>query len=84
MTIDKLKPALPAGHKWRKDYVLLLDPNSHKRRTWSGYFSLPAARKDALNLIREGSAKEVVINRYSESGVSIRPHAVEIIGREAA
>lgn len=84
MNHDKLKPALPAGHQWRKDYVLLLDPETHKRRTHSGYFSLVAARKDAVSLIREGSAKEVVINRYSEGGVSIRPHAVEIINREPA
>lgn len=77
--IEKLTHTLPPGHKWRKDYVLEANPGTHKSRVHSGYFSLPAARKDALALVKEGSAIEVSIIRYSESGVSIRPHAVEIV-----
>jgi len=79
--IEKLKPTLPPGHKWRKDYVLEADPGTHKRRIYSGYFSLPAARKDALALIKEGSAREVSVIRYSEGGVSIRAHVIEIASK---
>lgn len=77
----KLKPALPAGHRWRKDYVLGLDPGTHKRRYFSGYYTLTAARRDASNLIREGAAREVSIHRYSESATSVRPHVVVIASK---
>ena len=77
--IEKLNPTLPAGHKWRKDYVLEANPGTHKQRIYSGYFSLPAARKDALALVKEGSASEVSVIRYSESCISIRWHVIEIV-----
>ena len=42
MKHEKLNPTLPAGHRWRKDYVLELDPGTHKRRYFSGYYTLTA------------------------------------------
>lgn len=82
MKHEKLNPTLPAGHRWRKDYVLELDPGTHKRRYMSGYTRLMDARHDAFNLIKGGSAREISIHRYSASGASVRPHVVEIISKE--
>ena len=76
---EKLTPTLPAGHKWRNDYVLCVNPGTHHQRIYSGYFSLPAARSNAIDLIRERSATEVSIIRYSEGAQSIRDHVVEIV-----
>jgi monoamine oxidase len=76
---EKLTPTLPAGHRWRNDYVLCANPGTHRQRIYSGYSSLPAARKDAVGLIRERSATEVSIVRYSQGAQSIRDHVVEIV-----
>ena len=76
---EKLTPNLPAGHKWRKDYVLCINPGTYSQRIYSGYFSLSTARKAAADMIRERSATEVSIIRYSEGAQSIRDHVVEIV-----
>ena len=76
---EKLTPTLPTGHKWRKDYVLCSSPGTHRQLIYSGYASLPAARKDAVDLIQQGSATEVSIIRYSQGAQSIRDHVVEIV-----
>lgn len=81
MNHTKLSVTLPTGRKWRNDYVLLCNPGTFRQRIWSGYRSLPATRKDAVALIREGSASEVSIVRYSEDGMSIRDHVVEIVSK---
>lgn len=81
--IEAIKPALPAGHKWRKDYVLVLSPGTYKSRVHSGYFSRITARRDARSLVKEGSAREVHVVRYSEGAVSIRAHVVEIVKVDA-
>ena len=81
MQHEKLNPALAPSSRWRKDYVLELDPGTHKRRYFSGYYTLTAARKDASNLIREGATREVSIHRYSESATSVRPHVVVIASK---
>lgn len=77
----KLIVALPSGSKWRNDFVLEVNPGTHKRRYISGYTTLTAARKDAKALVREGSANEVSIHRYAANidRWSVTPYVVEII-----